>query len=38
MGGQTHKSEKPATNGGVAKVARTSSVKTSKPSVGPVKR
>lgn len=37
-GGQTHKSSKPSDNGGAQKVARTTSVKTSKPSTGPVKR
>lgn len=37
-GGQSHKSSKPSDLGGVQKVARTTSVKTTKPSTGPVKR
>lgn len=38
MSGQTHKSAKPTDNGGAQKVARTSSVKTSAPLTGKVKR
>lgn len=37
-GGQTHKSGKPTDNGGIANVARTRSVKTTKPMTGVVNR
>ena len=37
-GGQTHKSSKPTDNGGIQNVARTRSVKTTKPLTGVVNR